>query len=93
MKNYRCKIANCPALSIGTPIKTKKTHWTVGDSKKNDVPGAPIYPTKRLGFCHYHYMKENGYYDDKNDRFCGKQSNPTLISNSGKTRVLGLDWR
>ena len=93
MKNDRCKISGCPHPSIGFPDKTQPTVRTVGDSKKDECSGAPIYPTTRVGFCHYHYQKEKGYYVEDNDKFCGKQSNPTLISDSGKTRVLGPDWR
>ena len=57
-KRQKCKVTGCSQLCVATPDKTKPTIWTVGDSKKNECPGVPIYPPKRTDLCYYHTKKE-----------------------------------
>jgi len=88
----RCKEGNCPARAISEPDFSKPTIQTIGDGLRAST-GTPIHPPKSLGLCYYHYKKKKGLYDEKNTRFCGKASGPTIVGPGGKTRVLGPDWK
>ena len=74
-----------------------------GKLKNCHIPsmnGVPLNPSHQTNLCYYHWKKENlyyGYEDKKTKRwvespYIGKESNPTVIARSGKTRVLGEGW-
>ena len=89
----RCKIEMCPYRAVTKVKSIGPTNWTVGESTTpKECRGFPMNPIETTHLCYFH-TKKGTLIGEGNERFCGKQSNPTLITNSGETRVLGADWR